>query len=472
MRVNCNRLQWRQIIPYLQGERNNKQKEEEILMKDKFINGLLMVASKLQMNRYMSSIKHAFTANMPIIIAGAFGTLVANVVTSTTTTGLSLAKLPGMAFLGELTPIFNSINYATINFFAIGIVVLIAIELGKYYGHEETMLPVVVLASYIAVVQPFTTFKYVDAAGADVVATIANVLPRNFTDARGLFLAMIIGIIATELYVKLVDSHKLDIKMPEQVPTNIAKSFSVLFPSILTILIVAVFGFVFFKLTGLYLYDAIFKFIQEPMKGLLTGLPGYLVLVWMTTLLWSVGIHGTQVLQPIYQATLLQALTENMDAVNAGASGSQIPNILNTSFMQVFSTGSGAGMTAGLIVAILLFSKRDDYKTIAKLSIPIGLFNINETMTFGLPIVLNPLLIIPFMAAPAASATFGYFMTKIGVAIPMAYTVPWTTPPLLKSWLSTGGHMGTVLVELGAYVIAFLIYIPFVLIANKQQVSE
>lgn len=90
-------------------------------------------------------------------------------------------------------------------------------------------------------------------------------------------------------------------------------------------------------------------------------------------------------------------------------------------------------------------------------------------MTFGLPIVLNPLLVIPFMIAPAASATFGYFMTKIGVAIPMAYNVPWTTPPLLKSFLSTGGHMGTVFVELGAIIIAFLVYLPFVLIANKQE---
>lgn len=366
-----------------------------------------------------------------------------------------------MAWLANLAPMFNAINYATMNFFTIGLVVLIALELGKQYGHDEFVLPVVALSSYVSLTATWTTVM----ANGELI-TVANVLPRQFTNAQGIFLGMIVAIVSTELYVRIVDSGKLDLKMPDSVPPNIAKSFSVLFPSVLTIMIIAGFGMGFEMLTGMTLFDAIAAWIQAPLKGILTGLPGYLFLIWMTTLLWSVGIHGTQVLKPVYEATMLEALAENMDAV---LNGLPAPNILNNSFLAVFSTGTGAGITGGLIAAILIFSTRKDFKAIAKLSIPVGLFNINEPMTFGLPIVLNPLLVIPFMIAPAASATFGYFMTKIGVAIPMAYTVPWTTPPLLKSFLSTGGHMGTVFVELGAIIIAFLVYLPFVMIANKQE---
>lgn len=431
-------------------------------MKDKLMNALLAFAGKISSQRHMIAIKNAFTANLPIIITGSFATLILNVVLSTTTTGISLAKVPGMAWLANLAPMFNAINYATMNFFTIGLVVLIALELGKQYGHDEFVLPVVALSSYVSLTATWTTVM----SNGELI-TIANVLPRQFTNAQGIFLGMIVAIVSTEIYVRIVDSGKLDLKMPDSVPPNIAKSFSVLFPSVLTIMIIAGFGMGFEMLTGMTLFDAIAAWIQAPLKGILTGLPGYLFLIWMTTLLWSVGIHGTQVLKPVYEATMLEALAENMDAV---LNGLPAPNILNNSFLAVFSTGTGAGITGGLIAAILIFSTRKDFKAIAKLSIPVGLFNINEPMTFGLPIVLNPLLVIPFMIAPAASATFGYFMTKIGIAIPMAYTVPWTTPPLLKSFLSTGGHMGTVFVELGAIIIAFLVYLPFVMIANKQEV--
>lgn len=334
-------------------------------MKDKLMNALLAFAGKISSQRHMIAIKNAFTANLPIIITGSFATLILNVVLSTTTTGISLAKVPGMAWLANLAPMFNAINYATMNFFTIGLVVLIALELGKQYGHDEFVLPVVALSSYVSLTATWTTVM----ANGELI-TVANVLPRQFTNAQGIFLGMIVAIVSTELYVRIVDSGKLDLKMPDSVPPNIAKSFSVLFPSVLTIMIIAGFGMGFEMLTGMTLFDAIAAWIQAPLKGILTGLPGYLFLIWMTTLLWSVGIHGTQVLRPVYEATMLEALAENMDAV---LNGLPAPNILNNSFLAVFSTGTGAGITGGLIAAILIFSTRKDFKAIAKLSIPVGL---------------------------------------------------------------------------------------------------
>ena len=124
------------------------------------------------------------------------------------------------------------------------------------------------------------------------------------------------------------------------------------------------------------------------------------------------------------------------------------------------------------MIAILLFSKRDDYRTIAKLSIAPAIFNINETMTFGLPIVLNPILAIPFMFAPVISATFAYWMTVIGFAQVISFQVPWTTPVGIMGFLATGGHIGTAITQIICVILSVVIYTPFVLISNKQAQME
>lgn len=435
-------------------------------MKEKLMEGILKVAEKLQTNRYMSAIKNSFTVLLPIIICGAFCTLILNVVCSTTTTGISLAKVGGFEWLSTLSPMFEAANYATLNFFAIGLVMLIAIDLGRHYGRTEGIVPIIALSCYIALCATTVTGSVNAADGTSIAYTVTNVLPRQFTNAQGLFMGMITAVVSTEIYCKITNSHKFEIKMPDTVPSNVAGSFNVLVPSILTIILVAGFGMAFAKVFGYSFYDAIAKWIQAPLSGLLTGLPGYLLIFWCTTLLWSFGIHGTQVLKPVYEATMLIALEANLEAVTAGHAA---PNIFNTAFISVFSTATGAGITMGLIFAIMIFSKRDDYKAIAKLSIAPGLFNINETMTFGLPIVLNPILAIPFMLSPIVSASIGYFLTKIGFAAVMAYNIPWTTPPLLAPFLATGGNIGAVIAQALAILASFLIYIPFVFISNKQK---
>ncbi|WP_232505374.1 PTS sugar transporter subunit IIC [Erysipelothrix larvae] len=434
-------------------------------MKDKLMNGLLRVASALQTNRYMVAIKNSFTALLPIIIGGAFFMLILNVVLSTTTTGMSLAKVNGFSWLSSLEPMFNAANYATMQFFAISLVVLISIELAQQYDRNETIVPAVALACYISLCLTSTTVT----SSTDEIIKVANVLPREFTNAQGLFMAMITSIASTELYCRLVNGKKFEISMPESVPSNVTKAFNVLIPSILTILAIAGFGQLFEVLTGYTFFNAIAVFIQAPLKGILTGLPGYLFLFFMSTLLWVMGIHGTQVLKPVYEATMLLALAENLDKVLANEAPT---NILNSVFISSFTTITGAGITAGLIISILLFSKREDYRAIAKLSIVPGIFNINETMTFGLPIVLNPILAIPFMLAPIVSATIGYTLTTIGFAIPMSYNIPWTTPALIGAFIGSGGHIGTVITQFLAIASSVLVYTPFVLISNKQKPED
>lgn len=431
-------------------------------MKEKVMNVLMNVAGAMQSQRHMAAIKNAFMSLLPIIIVGSFCTLFSNVICNTTPGYFSLANVPGLSFLGKLNPMFTAANYGTMNFIAIGCVILVSMELGEYYGIHDKALPVVALGSYISLCAFSATVTHTDGT----VLTVANVLSRQFTNAQGLFVGMFTSIGATEIYCRLVNSGKMNIKMPDSVPANVSRSFTILFPSLVTILAVSGIGMIFEMITGMTLFNAITYFIQRPLANVLTSFPGYLLLVFITTLLWSFGLHGTQVTKAVYEPILLAAFAENEAAYAAGAA---IPNIINTPFMSCFSTVTGAGITGGLLIAIMLFSKRDDFKAIAKVAIPCSIFNINEPLIFGLPIVMNPILAIPFMIAPAVSATFAYIMTNIGFCGRMVVNAPWTTPPVLMGFLCSGGDVGAAVTQVICILLATLVYVPFVLVANKQK---
>lgn len=422
----------------------------------------LTFATKLNTNRYMSTIKNAFTALLPLVIGGAFFTLILNVVLSTTTTGFSLAKVDGFAWLENLSPWFNAANYATMNLIAFAFVALASIELGKTHGRDELGVPAIGLASFVSLMITTTTAT---APESGEIFDVLNVIPSTYTAASGLFLGMFASLVSIEIYSRLANNGKLGINLPESVPSNVVKSFNVLIPGVVTIFIMSGIGFLFQFATGYSIHDAITVFIQTPLQGILTGLPGYIVLFMMTTVLWVFGIHGTQVLGPIYTASMLLALQENTQAV---LEGTDAPNILNRAFISVFSITTGAGLTGGLLIAILIFSKREDYRTVAKLSVAPGIFNINETMTFGLPIVLNPFFIVPFILAPAISAIIAYTLTNIGFATVLTYDVPWTTPPLISAFIASGGHIPTVITQAICIGMSILLYTPFVLMSNRQ----
>lgn len=429
---------------------------------------LLMVANKISNQKHMSAIKNAFSALMPVIITGAFCTLVSNVLLSTTTTGVSLAKVNGFAWLEYLAPIFNAANYATLNFFTMGAVVLIGLELGKKNGIKNYAPAIIAMCSFIACIPTFINFNLQDGS----VVKIVNVVGKDYTAARGLFLGMIIAIVSVEIFSFIVNSGKLKIKMPDSVPANVATSFNVLFPSMFTIIIMSSINFIVAEVTGLTLYDIIYTMLQKPLEAVMQGLPGLLILMLVSQLFWVIGIHGNQIIKPVREPLLNAAILANTDLVNQGITNIKELNIINMSFWDVYMTIGGSGVTIGLIIAIFIFSKREDYKGIAKLSFAPGIFNINETMTFGLPIMLNPVMAIPFIITPLITGTVAYVLTVIGFADVLVYAIPWTTPPILSAWLASGGSIKSVITQLICIAISILIYIPFVMIANKQLAKE
>ena len=194
--------------------------------------------------------------------------------------------------------------------------------------------------------------------------------------------------------------------------------------------------------------------------------------MFVAQIFWCVGIHGNQIIKPIRDPLLNAAILANTEIVSQPNYNPADLNIVSMSFWDTYGNIGGSGCVIGLLIACLLFSKREDYKQVAKLSIAPNVFNISETLHFGLPIMLNPLLMIPFIITPLITMAFGYMMTVIGFADILIYAFPWTTPPLLNAWIASGGSIGTVITQLLCIVITIVVYAPFVMIANKQKIDS
>lgn len=166
---------------------------------------------------------------------------------------------------------------------------------------------------------------------------------------------------------------------------------------------------------------------------------------------------------------LLAAIAVNTEAFQAGK---ELPNIITMPFWDMYMSMGGSGVTIGLLVSIFLVGKRDDMKEITKLSIGPSIFNINEPVIFGMPIMLNPILAIPFIITPLVTGTIGYFATAMGFAAKAVVMVPWPTPPLINGYLATAGNWGAVATQAVCILVSILIYLPFVKIANREQLAQ
>lgn len=428
---------------------------------EKFANTLGGFANTINNLRYIKVIKNAFAALLPVIITGAFGTLFSAMVFDSEN---GLAQISFLRFLENLKPISASISYVTLSFLTIYAVFLIGIELAKLNNIKGVFPGIVAVMSYLSVNPTFIEFM-----DGDNALIIENVLGKQYSDTKGLFLGMFIAILSIELYSWLDRQEKLTIKMPETVPSNVSASFSALIPTVLTVSIIAALGFAILSLTGMYAYDIVYTIVQQPLEGIIQGLPGLLALMLIAQIFWVIGIHGNQMVKPIREPLLLGAIAVNTEAFNAGK---ELPNIITMPFWDMYMSMGGSGVTISLLIAIFIVTKRKDYLQIAKLSAAPGLFNINEPLIFGLPIMLNPILAIPFIITPLVTGTIGYFATAIGFAGKAVVMVPWPTPPIINAYIATAGSIGAVITQLICIVVAVLIYLPFVKVADKMVKTE
>ncbi|MFK4566647.1 PTS sugar transporter subunit IIC [Enterococcus sp. UD-01] len=412
-------------------------------------------ADKIATNRFIAAIRDAFASTIPITIAAALFLLINNVLLAPDT-GL-LRNMPGHALIAEIG---DQVYNGTLGVLGLMVTFLIGLRLAKSYGSDGALEAIIALACYVTLVPNVINVTGLD--GKDIQA--AGALTQTYTSASAMLLGIIAAIVSVPLVVKLSANSKLKIKMPDSVPPAIAKSFNNLIPAIFTVSLFAIFEVTLRTLSGHTVPEVVVTILQAPLVGGFQTLPGILSYVFLSTFVFIFGIHGAFVFGAISSPILLASLQQNIEAIQAGAGA---PNIVTQPFLDAYVYMGGGGTMICLVIAVLIWSKRDDQRMIAKLGGVSSLFNISEPMMFGLPIVFNPVYAIPFCIVPMVSTIVAYIATSLQLVSPTYILVPWVTPPILSGYLATAGDFRAALLQVVIIVIGTLIYMPFVLFSNK-----
>ncbi|WP_291566391.1 MULTISPECIES: PTS sugar transporter subunit IIC [unclassified Clostridium] len=413
----------------------------------KFINFMekyfVPVAGRIGAQRHLVAIRDGFVILMPLIIAGSLGTLI----NAFPVKGYQnfMINVFGESWKSFGSNIWNG-SIAIMSFLA---VFTIAYNLAKCYESDGLTAGVVAFAALLSI-----TKATEDGSG----------IPYSAAGGVGLFLAIIVALISTEIFVRLRRNKSLIIKMPDNVPPAVSKSFASLLPVIITISIFSIIRILFAVIGVDDIHKLIYDALQAPLVAVANTLWSAILIALLNHLFWFFGLHGSNILEPVMQAVYLPALEKNMAAA---AAGDVIPNIVTKPFFDAFVYMGGSGATICLIIAIYIASKRKHHRNMANLSLGPGLFNINESMIYGMPIVLNPAFIIPFILTPVLLTIISYAATAIGLVPRTIAMVPWTTPPILSGWIATGGSAAGSILQIINLVIGVIIYIPFIVLAEK-----
>ena len=426
-------------------------------MKDKLQNVLLSISAKVESNKYLGSIKEAFTMFVPFIIVGSFGSMLNILVAGAN----GLAKW--VPWLSKLSPAFTTINFVTISCMSLPIAFLIGYKLAEKEQVPQLESGLIGLLSYLAVC-PNTISTVVEGLKDPVVS---SGLGSGVIGAQGLFVSMIMSMVAVKFFGLLTNIDAIKIKMPDSVPTGIARSFNILIPIFIIITAFSVGGCLFNTFTGNYLNVWIYNIIQLPLQALANTTGGILVLALANQLFWFLGIHGGMVIEGVRGPLSAAGLAENISAVQAGGVAT---NILTRGFWTSFVVVGGGGITLSLLIAIFIFSKREDHKSIAKFSLIPGICGINEPVVFGLPLVLNPIFAIPFILNSVIAAFIAVVATNIGFLTCGVLDCPPGLPVFVTGFISYGIH--GIIVQAIILIVTFIIWVPFVLMSNKQAKLE
>ena len=413
---------------------------------------LMPVALKVSGQRHMQAVRQGVMSTLPLTIVGSFFCIFMN--------------LPIDGYSDFIAPYLNIVDVPYR--FTVGILSLyaaygIGASLARYYKLDTLNGGLLAtIAFLVSTVVPTQV-----TAGMPEVIADGRYLTISSLSASSLFGAIVTSLIAVEIY-RLCKIKNITIKMPDGVPPEVSNSFAALFPAAIVIIL-------FWVIRYFFNFDisATLSNLLMPLKDILSGnsLFGGLLTVFLITFFWVLGIHGPAIMSPVIRPIWDTAIAENMDLFVAGTAASQLPNIFTEQFLQWFIWIGGAGTTLAL-VCLMLFSKSQYLKSLGRLSIIPGIFNINEPVIFGAPIVMNPILAIPFIVAPLVCTVISYLFTISGLVPMMMAKLPFTLPAPIAAIMSTDWTiMAGVLVVIN-FIVALAIYYPFFKMFERQQLEK
>lgn len=412
----------------------------------KFIEKRLMpFASKLAGNNELNAIRHAMMSMASFFMVGSFFLL--------------LAYLPIKGYGDFLNRIFGenvfqgivtSVSGATLDL--MGIIVLIAVAY-----------------NYAVIKQTDIAYSIVGSLMAFFILTpkASGGIPTEWLGVKGMFISIIIGLITTNIYIK---AKKLGVapKMPENVPPAVMKTFASLFPITVIALLSIIIKVILLNTSFENIHNFVFTIVQTPLLKLGNNIFSLVFSEIIGQILWFFGLQGNDIIGSVMSPIWLAQTTANLEAYTAGL---PLPNIITSLFRYTYMLIGGSGNTLPLVLTLIFFCKSKQMKALGLLAFPAAVFNINEPIVFGLPIVLNAIMFIPWIITTPIVAVMSYTLMKMGlVQATNGIMIPWTTPVFLSGYLVSG--ISGVFLQALILVVCFIIYYPFVKAVDKQLLEK
>lgn len=390
--------------------------------------------NKMASQHHLSAVKNGMIVTVPLTIIGSIFLLIPNI--------------PIAAIKNFFEPYANMIT--TVNTVTIGSVGLVgAASVAYYFALEYTDIKI----------DPLIT------AFVSVVAFLLATLTDEFTidtglfGTRGLFTGILVALL-TGTITHFFQKKNLVIRFPDTVPPLVSKSFMSLIPAFVVLTLVWIIRVVLGINVNQVLMDCFSPFIFA-----LNTLPGFLVFMFIRSMLWSVGIHGGAVLA-VADPFFLTMFGENVAAFAAGT----FPPYITASGFTMFVFLGGGGATLPLVL-MMIRSKEKGFSTLGKLCLPASLFEINEPVVFGVPLVMNPYMMIPYTLSTLTLSAGTYLLMLFNIIGRPVANIPWTIPPLFSHYLVTGGNIPAVIWGIAELFIAGAIYYPFFKAMEKQRLE-
>lgn len=390
--------------------------------------------AKVGNNKYLVSIRNGLVLTLPAIISGSVF--------------LILGNIPITPWLNFIKPYEDMINVAVNGSF--GIISLLAVIGIGYELAKALDVDAISGAGLATMAFIITSFSNKHTLNVD-----------NFSSS-GLFTAIITAFIAVSIFSFFI-KRNIVIKLPDGVPTAVSNSFVALLPGF----VILILFWVVREPLNIDINQVI-QSIFHPLLFAMNSLPGILVYTLLVSVLWVCGVHGDMTLEGIADPIFLQFLAANGTAL---ANHQPLPYVTASGFSSLFVNVGGTGATITL-VALMLFSKSKTYRDLGRLAFPSALFEINEPVIFGFPIVMNPLTMIPFIVIPLVLASLSYILITIGWISAPSAMVPWTMPPIIGPLMATGWDWRAAVWSAIELVIAGAGYYPFFKVAEKQMVEH
>ncbi len=419
----------------------------------------MMMAEKIGKNKYLMSIRDGFLVSTPLLIAGSFFLLIANFPIS------GWREFWDKIFGPNWIEFMSKPTAATFDIMAVIVVIGIGYSFAGHMKVNKIFGGALSLVSWF-ILMPYEILVKGDLLASGVDTNISGI-PLKWVGSSGIFVGIIVAFLAVHIYA-FVNKKGWVIKTPAGVPPTVVESFAALIPATIVVFVFFLvnIGFSFTPFGNAF--NFIFQILQIPLLSLGNTLWAMVIAYIFLHLFWFVGVNGGSVVGAVYNPILQTLAAQNLAAFK---NGEPIPNIISQQFQDLFATFGGAGSTLSLLIAMLIFCKSKRVKSLGKLSLAPGIFGINEPIIFGLPVVLNPMIIIPFILVPTFNIVVSYIVMKMGlVPYPSGVPITWTTPVVISGFLSTGWQ-GAVLQAI-LLIAGVFIYMPFIKIMDKQFLKE